>query len=101
MPRRIGLVAFAVLLLVLPPALAERLLLRATQAFRSLSSVVTDQRLASNPRDVLLTRYLQVAPDRFSYAIESGPQAVVIGRKRWDRPRPSGKWQQTETEPIP
>src|SRR5207245_3490447 len=50
-----------------PPQSAAGLLSRAVRTFRSLRSVVTEQRLASGLGPVVQTRYLQLAPDRFSY----------------------------------
>jgi hypothetical protein len=83
-----------------PPRSAAGLLSRAVRTFRSLRSVVTEQRLASGLGPVVETRYLELAPDRFSYQIERGPQAVVVGRERWDRAAPDGRWQRTATDPI-
>ena len=84
-----------------PPPSAAALLSRAVRTFRSLRSVVTEQRLASGLGAAVQTRYVQLAPNRFTYEIEGGPQAVVIGDERWDRSTPKGRWQRTETDPIP
>ena len=40
-----------------------------------------------------------VAPDRLTYRIRNGPQAVVIGARRWDR-LPGGAWQASELDPL-
>jgi hypothetical protein len=70
---------------------AGALVSRATRVFRSLRSVVVHERLASSPTDVLRTRFVLQAPDRLSYRTSAGSEAVVIGRRRWDRTG-NGRW---------
>jgi hypothetical protein len=72
-----------------PPAGA--LVARATRVFRALRSVVIHERLASNPTSVLRTRFVMQAPDRLAYLTSAGSQAVVVGKRRWDRTK-GGRW---------
>ena len=78
---------------------ATRLLERAARVFGSLRSLVIDERLASNPRTVIRTRFEIVAPDRLAYRIVGGQQAVVVGGRRWDR-SPNGRWQPSQQSPL-
>jgi copper transport protein len=81
-----------------PPAraVAER----ATRAFRALRSVEFVERLASGAGAAITTRWVEQAPNRLSYRIVRGPQAVVIGARRWDRV-PGGRWVESQTESLP
>src|SRR5205807_1259000 len=72
---------------------------RAARVFGSLRSLVIDERLASNPRTVIRTRFEIVAPDRLAYRIVGGQQAVVVGGRRWDR-SPNGRWQPSQQSPL-
>jgi hypothetical protein len=56
--------------------------------------------LASSPTNVVNTVFQAEAPDRFTYKIAGGPQAVVIGNKRWDRNHDVGKWRLSAQSPI-
>src|SRR5439155_8153556 len=72
---------------------------RATRAFGSLRSVAFTERLASGPGAALTTRWTEQAPDRLAYRIVRGPEAVVIGGRRWDR-LPGKPWQASMTEAL-
>src|SRR5207248_11025013 len=72
---------------------------RAAGAFRSLHSLVIDERLASSPTYRIRTRFEIVAPDRLAYWISSGQQAIVIGGRRWDRTG-KGRWQPSLQSPL-
>jgi len=82
-----------------PPPAADGLLRRATRVFRGLKTLVTHERLASNPASVVVTTYQVFAPDRLAYQIEGGPQAVIVGDRRWDR-RPGGPWKEAAQVPV-
>ena len=56
----------------------------ARRAFAGLRSLVIHERLASSPRDKVVTTWRIVAPDRLTYVTSAGTQAIVIGTKRWD-----------------
>jgi copper transport protein len=72
---------------------------RATRAFERLRNVSYVERLASSPRDELVSRFTLEAPNRFSYRVRGGPSAIVVGARRWDRAR-GGRWDETQTTPL-
>lgn len=82
-----------------PPPPATKLLAAATHAFRELKTLVTHERLASSPTNVVNTTYEAVAPDRFAYQIAGGSQAIVIGNRRWDR-NGGGLWRRSPQSPL-
>jgi copper transport protein len=77
----------------------RRLLQRATRAFQQARSIEFEERLASNPRNTQVSQFRLVAPDRMAYGIAGGPEAVVIGRERWDR-SPGEKWVKSPQTPL-
>jgi methionine-rich copper-binding protein CopC len=81
-----------------PPA--QALAVRATRVFRALQSVAFTERLASGAGAVLTTRWTEEAPNRLAYRILGGPEAVVIGARRWDR-LPGKPWRESEATPLP
>jgi copper transport protein len=82
-----------------PPADAGALLRRATRVFRSLRTLVINERLASSPTNALFTTYQLAAPDRLTYRIKGGAEAIVIGSRRWDR-EPGGPWRESAQSPL-
>jgi copper transport protein len=84
---------------------ADRFVTRATNTFRNLRSVDYVERLASSPRDKVVSDFTLERPDRLMYRIHGGADGIVIGTRRWDRTN-GGKWipsEQTltqEPEPI-
>lgn len=84
---------------------ADRIVSRATSTFRALRSVDFIERLASSPRDKVVSDFTLERPDRLMYRIRDGADGIVIGTRRWDRAN-GGKWipsEQTltqEPEPI-
>jgi copper transport protein len=76
------------------PPQASALLRRATSAWQQLRSLVIKERLGSDATHVLHTRYELEAPDKLSYRIAGGSQAVVIGARRWDR-QPGQPWKES------
>jgi len=81
-----------------PPA--QALARRATRVFRTLRSVSFTERLASGAGAALTTRWTEQAPNRLAYRIAGGPEAVVIGARRWDR-LPGKPWRESATTPLP
>jgi copper transport protein len=69
--------------------------------FHGSRSVEYVERLASSPTNAIVTRWRLEAPNRFSYEIRGGAQAVVIGGRRWDRNSPTGRWQESPQTPLP
>ena len=84
-----------------PAPVASKLLAAATRVFHRLRTLTTHERLASSPTQVVNTIYQAEAPDRLTYKIAGGgPQAVIIGSKRWDRNHAVGKWQLSAQSPL-
>jgi hypothetical protein len=81
-----------------PPAPAAQLLRRAEVVWRRLKSVTITDRLRSDSRHVVVTKWREVAPDRVAYDVGGGGSAVIIGRRRWDRAA-SGNWQRSSQDP--
>jgi hypothetical protein len=81
-----------------PPRSGAALVRRADAAYRALKTLVTHERLASDPKHVLSSVYRAIAPDQLAITSSNGSQAIVIGRRRWDR-RPGSPW--TQTTQIP
>lgn len=63
---------------------ANALVTRATRTFRRLRSVSYVERLASSPRNRIVTTFTLEAPNRLHYHIHGGATATVIGKRRWD-----------------
>jgi copper transport protein len=82
-----------------PVPAAAALVTRVDRVFRGLHTLVVHEHLASSARNAITTTYRVEAPNRFSYEIAGGPEAVVIGKTRWDR-LPGGRWQRSEQDPI-
>lgn len=78
---------------------AAKLVARATRVYRSLRSIVFDERIASIGAAVA-TRWTQVAPSSFSYSIATGARAIVLGTRRWDR-APGDRWRRSTTIATP
>jgi hypothetical protein len=82
-----------------PPPNASAIVAEATRTYRSLRSLVIQDRLASDEKNAVVTRWEVVGPDRLTYQIKDGPAAVVIGKSRWDKV-PGGPWRQSAQTPI-
>jgi hypothetical protein len=83
-----------------PPRPATDLVHSAERAFRRLTTLVTHERLGSDPTHVLDTTYRAVAPDKLQIVTRHGPESIVIGKTRWDR-QPGGPWRRTrQSSPI-
>ena len=83
-----------------PPRPAAALVAGATRRFEHLRSVSYVERLASSPRNGIVSDFTLEAPDRFSYRIHGGPSAIVIGARRWDRVS-GGPWDATTYSETP
>jgi hypothetical protein len=70
---------------------AAALVARATSAFRRLRSVDYVERLASDPRNKVVSDFTLERPNRLEYRIRGGADGIIIGARRWDRTR-GGKW---------
>jgi copper transport protein len=79
---------------------ATALVARATSAFRRLRSLTYLERLASSPRNRLVTTFTLEAPNRLHYHIHGGSTATVIGTRRWDGCTESQTTPLPQPEPI-
>ena len=79
---------------------ATALLTKVDHAFRALRTVVIHEHLASSSRNAIDTVYHLEAPNRMTYDIAGGPDAIVIGKTRWDRDSSTAPWQRSEQEPL-
>jgi len=79
---------------------AGSLVARATGAFRRLRSVDYVERLASSPRDRVVSQFTLERPNRLEYRIRGGASGIIIGSRRWDRQH-AGKWEPSPQEPTP
>jgi hypothetical protein len=109
-PRRVGVTiqgqnrpastVFFPLPASVPGQPAASLVRNANRTWRSLRTLVVHDRLASGPGNAVTTLWRFAAPDRLAYTIRNGPQAVVIGARRWDR-LPGHGWQASQQDPLP
>jgi hypothetical protein len=82
------------------PAPSGLALVRDAEAgYARVRSLVTHERLASNPTSAVYTTYYAVAPDRLRFQIRGGVESIIIGGERWDR-QPGGSWQRSPQAPI-
>jgi copper transport protein len=81
-----------------PDASAQ--LQRATRAYRGASSIAFDESLRSGPTGGVQTRWTVKAPHSLAYTIRRGPQAIVIGTRRWDRASARAPWQKAQQTPL-
>ena len=82
------------------PRPAATLVARATRDFRALRSVDYVERLASSPRDKVVSDFTLERPNRLEYEIRGGASGIIIGARRWDRAR-GGSWVASEQTPTP
>jgi copper transport protein len=83
-----------------PPQSADSLVALATHTFQRLQSVSYVERLASSPRNRIVSDFTLESPNRFAYRIHGGSSAIVIGARRWDLVR-GGAWDPTPYSPTP
>jgi copper transport protein len=78
---------------------AAKLLARATRAFESARTLQIDEELRSSPERSQVSHFWLRAPHSLRYRISGGPEAIVIGTRRWDR-YPGGKWTESPQTPL-
>ena len=87
-----------------PPPPATKLVEQATRVYRGLHTFVIHDILGDG-HVRLFTIYRIVAPDKLTYSIRNGGDAVIIGDRRWDRATGSSRWvtqyQTPITQPTP
>jgi hypothetical protein len=87
------------------PRPAAPLVAKATRLFRGLRSVEYRERLASSPRNRVVSEFTLERPNKLEYRIRGGASGIVIGARRWDRARgqpwvESGQTPLSQPEPI-
>ena len=82
------------------PTPAPALVARATRRFRALRSVEYVERLASSPRDKVVSDFTLESPNKLEYRIRGGASGIIIGSRRWDRAL-GQRWVESEQTPLP
>jgi len=82
------------------PRPAGTLVTRATRAFRAQRSVDYVERLASSPRDKVVSDFTLERPNRLQYRIRGGASGIIIGARRWDR-EPGKPWVESAQTATP
>jgi hypothetical protein len=82
------------------PTPASALVARATRTFRALRSVNYVERLASSPRNKVVSDFTLERPSRLEYRIRGGASGIIIGPRRWDRAR-GQPWVESGQTPLP
>jgi copper transport protein len=82
------------------PTPASALVARATRTFRALRSVDYVERLASSPRNKVVSDFTLERPNRLEYRIRGGASGIIIGLRRWDRAR-GRPWVESGQTPLP
>jgi hypothetical protein len=82
-----------------PPRRADALMRRVTRSFRARKSVEFVERLASSPTNAIVSTFVLQRPNRLSFHIRGGHEAVIIGGKRWDRD-PGRPWLESPQTPL-
>jgi copper transport protein len=82
------------------PTPAPALVARATRTFRALRSVDYVERLASSPRNKVVSDFTLERPNKLEYRIRGGASGIIIGSRRWDRV-PGRPWLESAQTPLP
>jgi len=82
------------------PKPASVLVAKATRTFRALRSVDYLERLASSPRNKVVSDFTLERPNKLEYRIRGGASGIVIGARRWDRAA-RGRWFESAQTPTP
>ena len=78
---------------------AGALVRKAAGAYRALSSVRSENVLASDPRHAVHTTFLSHAPNQLSIDVHGGERAIIIGGARYDR-NAAGRWTRSQAVPA-
>ena len=81
------------------PRPAAALVARATRRFRALRSAGYVERLASSPRNKVVSDFTLERPDKLEYRIRGGASGIIIGAHRWDR-APGRPWVESGQSPL-
>ncbi len=82
-----------------PSAPALRLVHAAAAEYAKIRTLVTHERLASDPTQVAYTTYYAVAPDKLHFVVRGEEQSIIIGNRRWDQTL-GGPWKASPQTPI-
>ena len=82
------------------PRPASALVARATRAFRAVRSVDYVERLASSPRNKVVSDFTLERPNKLEYRIRGGASGIIIGEHRWDRAG-KGPWVESGQSTLP
>jgi copper transport protein len=82
------------------PRPAAPLVAKATRIFRGLRSVDYVERLASSPRNKVVSHFTLERPNKLEYRIRGGASGIIIGTRRWDRAA-KGPWVASEQTLTP
>jgi copper transport protein len=82
------------------PRPASALVAKATRTFRALRSVDYAERLASSPRNRVVSDFTLERPNKLEYRIRGGASGIIIGGRRWDR-APGQPWVESGQTPLP
>jgi hypothetical protein len=82
-----------------PPRDASKTVARADRVWRALRSLAFTDRLASSEDYAVTSSWQAQAPDRLAYQIDGGAEAVIVGKRRWDRD-PGGAWRRSPQVPV-
>jgi hypothetical protein len=101
-PRRVDVVVAGRTIAFAVPARAPgaaALLARIGRRYRQQRSVSFSERLASSSTNFIETAWLFEKPDRASYRIVNGAQAIIVGPRRWDRDSSAERWVRAPQDP--
>jgi hypothetical protein len=82
------------------PRPAAPLVAKATHLFRALRTVDYVERLASSPRNKVVSNFMLERPNKLEYRIRGGASGIIIGTHRWDR-APGQPWVESGQSPLP
>lgn len=82
------------------PKPAAPIVAKATHTFRALRSVEYVERLASSPRNKVVSDFTLERPNKLEYEIRGGASGIIIGAHRWDRAA-KAPWVESGQTPLP
>jgi hypothetical protein len=83
------------------PATGTAFLARATRTFRAQRTVLFVERLSSGLGHTTVTTWKLEAPNKLEYAIRGGAGGIVVGGRRWDRPKAGAPWKESTSTLLP
>jgi hypothetical protein len=82
-----------------PTSQAAAVVRAAAAEYKRIRSMVTHERLASSPTEVVYTTYYAVSPNRLRFRIRGQGESIIIAKRRWDRGLHGG-WRESAQSPI-